>query len=263
MADELLWPLVGLPACFKEFNDWPFHACGEKYLLAVVSGVEAVPVILPALGDESHLPALVNRLDGVMLTGSPSNVEPHHYQGQASVPGTKHDPSRDATVLPLIREAVRSGLPLFAICRGIQELNVAFGGTLHQRVHELPGKMDHRMPRHGEPREQLYAPRHRLSLKRGGYLAGLLGAHEITVNSLHAQAIDQPAPGFVVEAVSEDGIVEAVSVADAPGFVLGVQWHPEWKLHENPVSAALFRAFRDAVHRRAEARARGVLGIAA
>src|SRR5208282_1303634 len=155
MATPPLRPLIGLPACVREINGWPFHACGEKYLAAVVQGTDGIPLVIPALGDGDGLPALVASLDGLMLTGSPSNVEPHHYEGPASVPGTKHDPNRDATTLPLIREAIRAGLPLFAICRGIQELNVALGGTLHQRVQELPGKMDHRM-RRDEPREVQY-----------------------------------------------------------------------------------------------------------
>ncbi len=262
MSTNGLRSLIGLPACVREVNGFPFHACGEKYLNAVVLGAEGMPIIIPALGDDHDLPALVASLDGLMLTGSPSNVEPHHYDGPESVPGTKHDPSRDATTLPLIREALRAGLPLLAICRGIQELNVALGGSLHQRVQELPGKMDHRMPQ-GEPREVQYAPRHAVKLTPGGMLARLTGQQELIVNSLHAQAIDQPAPRLMVEAVSSDGIVEAVSVKDAANFALGVQWHPEWKLLENPVSRALFRAFGDAARARAEARARGRIGIAA
>jgi putative glutamine amidotransferase len=255
-------PLVGLPACLREFNGWLFHACGEKYLTAVVLGAEAMPVVIPALGSDHDIPGLVSRLDGLMLTGSPSNVEPHHYEGPASMPGTKHDPYRDATALPLIREAVRAGLPLLAICRGIQELNVALGGTLHQRVQELPGKLDHRMPQ-GEGREAQYAPRHLLKLTPGGCLAVLVGQTEIMVNSLHAQAIDRPAPGLTVEAVSPDGIIEAVSVKGARAFAVGVQWHPEWKVLENPISTALFRAFGDAARARAQARARGLAGMAA
>ncbi|MFI4987836.1 MAG: gamma-glutamyl-gamma-aminobutyrate hydrolase family protein [Alphaproteobacteria bacterium] len=262
MAMSAQKPVIGLPACVREFNDMPFHACGDKYLRAVVLGAEGMPVIIPAIGDDHDLPGLVARLDGLMLTGSPSNVEPHHYEGPASVPGTKHDPYRDATMLPLIREALRGGLPLLAICRGIQELNVALGGSLHQRVQELPGKMDHRMPP-GQPREVQYAARHAVTVTPGGLLARLVGQQELMVNSLHAQAIDRPAPGLAVEAVSTDGIIEAVSVKDAAAFAMGVQWHPEWKVLENPVSRALFAAFGAAARARAEARARGQVGIAA
>jgi putative glutamine amidotransferase len=246
----------------REINDHPFHSCGDKYVRAVAMACDAIPVVIPAIGDDHDVPSLVSRLDGLLLTGSPSNVEPHHYEGPGSEPGTKHDPSRDATTLPLIREAVRTGLPVLAICRGIQELNVALGGTLHQRVQELPGKMDHRMPR-GESREAQYAARHALTLTPGGYFATLTGQREIMVNSLHAQAIDKPAPSLVIEAVSSDGIIEAVTVRDAPAFAVGVQWHPEWKISENPVSQALFKAFGDAAQARAQGRARGLVGIRA
>jgi putative glutamine amidotransferase len=260
-----LRPLVGLPACIKDVNGWAFHACGEKYLRAVVLGANAMPIVIPAIGDSHDIPGLVARLDGLLLTGSPSNVEPHHYEGEASVPGTAHDPHRDATTLPLIREAVRAGLPLLAICRGIQELNVALGGTLHQRVQELPGKIDHRMPRGDDvSRDDQYAARHPLKLTPGGYFAKLLGTEEIMVNSLHAQAIDRPAERLTIEAVSPDGIVEAVTVKAARGFAVGVQWHPEYKLLENPVLRQLFSAFGDEVHARAAIRAaKGIAGLAA
>ena len=262
MATKLPRPLIGLPACVREFNGWPLHTVAEKYLAAAAAGADGMPVIIPALAEAHDLETLVARLDGLLLTGSPSNVEPHHYNGPNSVLGTRHDPHRDATTLPLIREAIRAGLPLLAICRGIQELNVALGGTLHQRVQELPGKLDHRM-RQGEPREAQYAPRHAVRLTEGGYLAKLTGKTKLMVNSLHAQAIDRPAPGLTVEAVSSDGVIEAVWVKDAPAFALGVQWHPEWQVLENPVSRAIFRKFGDAARRRAEARAEGRIGIAA
>lgn len=263
MAESTLRPLVGLPACVKEINGVTFHSCGERYLEAVVLGAQVMPVVIPSLGDNHDIPSLVTRLDGLMLTGSPSNVEPHHYEGPASAPGTLHDPFRDATALPLIGEAIRVGLPLLAICRGIQELNVALGGTLHQRVHELPGKMDHRMPQ-GQSREMRYGPRHPVKLTPGGFLARLLGAEEIMVNSLHAQAIDRLALNLQIEAVSPDGIIEAVTVKDAPVFALGVQWHAEWQVMQNPVSRALFAAFGEATRARASARARGLIaGIAA
>ena len=262
MATTRPLPLIGLPACVREFNGWPLHACAEKYLAAVAAGAQGMPIVIPALGDRHDVETLVGRLDGLVLTGSPSNVEPHHYAGPNSILGTRHDPHRDATTLPLIREAIRAGLPLLAICRGIQELNVALGGTLHQRVQELPGKLDHRMLQ-GEPREMQYAPRHAVRLTRGGYLAKLTGKTKLMVNSLHAQAIDRPAPRLVVEAVSSDGIIEAVRVKDAASFALGVQWHPEWQVLENPVSRAIFRKFGDAARSRAAARAEGRIGIAA
>lgn len=262
MSESTLCPLVGLPACVKESNGILFHSCGEKYLEAVVLGAKVTPVVIPALGDGLDIPDLVARLDGLMLTGSPSNVEPHHYQGPASVPGTLHDPFRDATTLPLIREALRVGLPLLAICRGIQELNVALGGTLHQRVHELPGKMDHRMPQ-GETREMRYSPRHPVKLTPGGLLSRLAGTEEIVVNSLHAQAIDQPAPDLQIEAVSPDGIIEAVTVKNATAFAVGVQWHAEWQVLRNPVSRALFAAFGEAARAHASTRPPQTRGLGA
>jgi putative glutamine amidotransferase len=261
MAVEAPLPLVGLPACIKEINGVPFHACGERYLDAVTRIVHAMPLVIPALGDAHDIPGLVQRLDGLVLTGSPSNIEPHRYGGPASVPGTVHDPSRDETTLPLIRAAVAGGVPLLAICRGFQEFNVALGGTLHQRVWELQGKMDHRGK--GETREERYGPRHKVKLSPGGYLARLLQADEITVNSLHAQAIDRPAPGLEIEAVAPDGIVESLRAREAPAFALGVQWHPEWNASENPISQALFAAFGDAVRLRAAARARGQIAVIA
>lgn len=263
MAETFPRPLVGLPACVKEWSGHLFHACGEKYVAALAAAAQATPVVIPALGDMADIAALVVRLDGLLLTGSPSNVEPHHYAGPASAPGTTHDPHRDATTLPLIREALRAGLPLLAICRGIQELNVALGGTLHQRVHELPGKMDHRSPKDLSKEEQ-YGPRHAVRLASGGLLSHLAGGGELMVNSLHAQAIDRPAERLLIEAVSTDGVIEAVQVKDASAFAIGVQWHPEWRVMENPFSRALFAAFGEAARARAAARTRAQeAGIAA
>ncbi len=248
-------PLVGLPACVWPISGHSFHAVNERYVRAVAEAVGALPLIIPALGEAHDAADLVARLDGLLLTGSPSNVEPHLYDGPPSIAGTRHDPHRDATTLPLIREALRAGLPLLAICRGHQELNVALGGSLHQRVHELPGRLDHRRPQDA-PLEEQYGPRHKVSLAPGGFLHRLAGRDELTVNSLHAQAIDRLAPGLVVEAVAPDGIVEAVRVADAPGFALGLQWHPEWRATEDGFSRALFGVFRAAVEEHAQKRRR-------
>jgi putative glutamine amidotransferase len=200
-------------------------------------------VVIPAVGAKADLRSLLDRLDGLLLTGSPSNVEPCHYGGEPSRPGTLHDPARDATTLPLIREAVRRDLPVLAICRGIQELNVALGGTLHQRVAEVPGRLSHRPPK--DSPDGPYGPAHGVILTPGGRLAALFGADQIIVNSLHSQGIDRPAPALSIEAVAPDGQIEAVSLPDAR-FVVGVQWHPEYKLLENPFSRALFAAFERA-----------------
>jgi putative glutamine amidotransferase len=255
-------PLIGLPACVKQISASPFHTVQEKYLTAVRQAAQGAPLILPALGWQREgenalglaLDPLLDLLDGVLLTGSPSNVEPHHYQGE-TIPGIEHDAQRDATTLPLIRRAIERGIPVLAICRGIQELNVALGGTLHQRVHEVPGRFDHRSkaPR-DRPLEERYAPAHQVTLNQDGWLAQRLGCTQIVVNSLHGQGIDRLAPGMVVEATAEDGTIEAVRLPSAPGFVLGLQWHPEYRATENPVSLSLFQAFGDAAHERAARR---------
>lgn len=249
-------PLIGVPACVKRIENVPFHSVGDKYLRAVVEATHAIPMVIPAFGEVFDLPDLVERLDGLMLTGSPSNVHPTHYDTEASPEAEPHDTERDAITLPLIRHALEAGLPLFAICRGIQELNVALGGTLHARVHELPDRMDHRRPRHPDLDVQ-YGPNHEIALTPGGTLARLLDTETLMVNSLHNQALDRLAGELVVEAVAPDGIVEAVRVAGARNFALGVQWHPEYKVLENPASLRLFEAFGAACRARAQARAQG------
>ena len=255
-------PLVGIPTDIREIGIHPFHAVGEKYINAVAHGSGAFPVLIPAFGegrdlaslsDKFDLDAVVERLDGLFLTGSPSNVMPSEYDGRASVPDTLHDEQRDCLTLPLIRIAVDAGLPLFAVCRGIQEVNVAFGGSLHQRIQEVPGKLDHREGE-GPTRDDKYGPAHTVALTEGGLLAGLAGGPEATVNSLHSQGIDRMADGLVMEAIAPDGIIEAVRVANAGAFALAVQWHPEWKFREDPFSLALFEAFGHAVKARAAAR---------
>lgn len=258
-------PLVAVPAC-RKIDIMPGHWVTEKYLLAVADGARAMPVLVPAMAGVSdsaaRLAELMDRVDGLLLTGSPSNVEPHHYEGTPSLEGTAHDPARDATTLPMIRAALAAGLPIFAICRGIQELNVAMGGSLHQLVHELDGRFDHRSDK-TVPHEDRYDLRHTVRLRPGGKLAALYEGPfdgpelDVMVNSLHAQAIDRVAPGLTIEAVAEDGTVEAVSVDDAPTFQMGVQWHPEWRFWDIPMSRVLFDAFGDAVRDRAALRAAG------
>jgi putative glutamine amidotransferase len=177
-----------------------------------------------------------------MFTGSPSNVEPHHYSGPPSDPGTLHDPARDATTLPLIRKAVASGIPVLGICRGFQEMNVAFGGTLHQKVHEVEGRFDHREDTKLELDVQ-YGPAHEVILEPEGLLRSLAPQSRLTVNSLHSQGIDRLGEGLSVEARAPDGLVEAFRVLDGRSFAVAVQWHPEWKVMSNPFSHALFAAF--------------------
>ena len=234
-------PIIGIPACLKLTGETLRHDTPARYAEAAAAvglGVAMIPPLGPGQS------ALLDRLDGLLLPGSPSNVHPSLYDGGESRTPDLHDPARDGTVLPLIRAAVARRLPLLAICRGIQELNVALGGSLHQAVHDLPGRLDHRGGPGGMAAR--YRPKHAVALTGG--LACLFGAGSITVNSVHGQAIDRPAPGLAVEAVAPDGTIEAVRLPDA-GFVIGVQWHPEWRMTENADSLALFRAFGDACRR--------------
>ncbi len=234
-------PVIGIPCCARPVNDHPYHVVGDKYVRAVTQSIGGLPLLIPAIGPGIDPADLVGRLDGLLLTGSRSNVEPHHYDGTPSREGTAHDAERDATTLPLIRAAVAAGLPVLAICRGIQELNVALGGTLHQLVHEVAGRRDHRsIP--GTTEEKYSHPAHPVALTKGGLFERLAGAGEITVNSLHAQGIDRLAPSLAVEAVAPDGQIEAVRVEGAD-FIVGVQWHPEFRIADNAFSTALFTAF--------------------
>jgi len=234
-------PLVGLPCCTRLIGEHPTHWVGEKYITAVSEAAEALPLLVPALTPHLAPAAVVARLDGLLLTGSRSNVEPHHYDGAPSAEGTAHDPARDALTLPLIRVAVAAGVPVLAICRGIQELNVALGGTLHQRVQEVEGRIDHRAPQ-GTAAERYAHNAHPVRFTAGGMLEQLAGAAELVVNSLHAQGIDRLAPGLAIEAEAPDGQVEAVRLKDVP-FVVGIQWHPEYRVMENPFGRTLFAVF--------------------
>jgi putative glutamine amidotransferase len=231
----------------------PFHAVGEKYATAVMIGAKSLPWLLPAFGPQFDMAAVIDKLDGLLVTGSLSNVAVHHYGGDTDRPDSPQDPLRDATTLPMIRVALDAGLPLFCICRGIQELNVVLGGTLDTHVHKTSGRLDHRAPP-DVPMDDKYLPRHTVTFIPDGQFARILGTTEIRVNSLHWQGIAKPAPGLTVEGRAEDGVVEAVSVKDARNFALGVQWHPEFRVWENPVSMKLFGAFGDAVRARAAAR---------
>ena len=250
-----LVPVVGVSCCRTGDGAFSTHGVGEKYLTAVADASGALPLSIPALGPRLDLDHLLAHLDGVLLTGSTSNIEPHHYRGGAEPQNNPKDPARDATTLPLIRKAVAQAVPVFAVCRGLQEMNVAFGGSLHQELHAVAGRFDHRSDKSKPPLER-YEARHPVRLTPGGFLHRLLGCDEIRVNSLHGQGIDRLAPRLVVEATAPDGTIEAVCVADAAAFALGVQWHAEFKPLANRTSARLFRAFAEACRTRA-ARRRG------
>lgn len=238
-------PLVIVPACVNRVGVHANHTAQLKYVGAVTVGAHCMPLILPALGDAADLDTVLDAVDGVMLTGSPSNVHPSLY-GEEPLGEQPFDAARDATTLPLIRAVLARGMPLLAICRGFQELNVALGGTLHQAVHYVDGMQDHR-ENYADTLEQQYAAAHRVVLEQQGRLFQLLGGpSEIMVNSLHGQGIAQLASGLTVEARADDGLVEACSVTDAAGFTMAVQWHPEWRLEENENSIKLFAAFGQA-----------------
>jgi putative glutamine amidotransferase len=235
-------PVIGLPADRRIIGHHPFHAVGEKYLRAVVEAADAIPIVIPALRDLVSIDEVLDVVDGIVFTGSPSNVEPVHYSGPASIPGTLHDADRDATTLPLIPVAIDRGVPVLGICRGFQEMNVAFGGTLHQRLHEIEGFLDHRDDE-SQPLEVQYGPAHDVVLEEGGLLRGLSDSNRIRVNSLHHQGVERLGDRLVVEARAPDGVVEAFRVRDAKRFALAVQWHPEWQVMSNSFSRALFGAF--------------------
>jgi putative glutamine amidotransferase len=238
-------PLIGVISDRRMQGDHPFHMAGEKYLRAVALGAEAYPVGLPLLDDGFDVLDILGRLDGIFLTGSPSNLEPHHYLGDPSEPGTWHDSHRDLAALALIPAVIRMGVPLLAVCRGFQEMNVSFGGSLHQKVHELPQYGMHK-ENPDDPLEVQYSASHNVSFSKGGLLAEITGQQGAMVNSLHSQGVDRLAEELQVEAVADDGLIEGFTVSQSPGFTLAVQWHPEWKVLENPVSAAIFQAFGDA-----------------
>jgi putative glutamine amidotransferase len=243
-------PLIGIPADRRLCGKHYFHMVGEKYIEAIAYGARAMPVLIPALGSEMDLPSLLGACDGLLLTGSASNVEPHHYGGPASEPGTLHDPNRDATTLPLIPRAIAAGLPVLAICRGFQEMNVAYGGTLYQRLHEVDGLLDHREDE-STPLDVQYGPAHEVLLEPGGCLRKIAGQDRLQVNSLHWQGVQTLGKELLVEARAPDGVIEAFGVAGSAGFALGLQWHPEWQFEQNPFSSALFAAFGEASRRRA------------
>lgn len=243
-------PVIGVPADRRVLPPHPFHMVGEKYLTAIRDGAGGIPLMIPSLGSSIEPDELLALCDGLLLTGSLSNVEPHRYGGEPSREGTLHDPERDETTLPLIRRALETGVPLLALCRGFQELNVVMGGTLHQLIHEVPGYGNHK-ENPEDPVEKQYGPAHCVTLVEGGLLRKLAGQDRVQVNSLHSQAVARLGSGVTVEAVADDGLVEAFRVDSARGFALAVQWHPEWRVTENEFSLAIFRTFGDACRERA------------
>jgi len=239
-------PIVAIPADIRQFDGTTWHAVQTQYVKAAIKAAEVVPLLVPALEDGIDPDVILDRVDGLLVSGSATNVHPSLYGAEVRESDGPFDPARDATSLPLIRRAIDRGIPLLAICRGIQELNVAFGGTLATEIHEQPGIEDHRKPQHPD-RDVAYAIRQDVIIAEGSCIARYLGAGRVPVNSLHRQAISKAAPRLQVEALADDGTIEAVSVIDAKGFAVGVQWHPEYWAETDAPSRALFEAFGDAV----------------
>jgi putative glutamine amidotransferase len=236
-------PVVVIPACSTLIDGFVSDAVGRKYTAAVAEVAECQPLLVPVGEGMSDIGAILEVADAILLTGSRSNVAPGHYGDEAPLMPERLDPLRDALTLPLIRAAVECKTPLFAICRGFQEMNVALGGSLHQAVHDVNGHRDHR-PRYELPMDEMYGPVHEISLR--GKLRDWIGSDKLMVNSLHFQGISRLAEGLKPEAFAEDGLVEAARGPDDAAFCLGVQWHPEWGAKTNPVSISLFRRFGEA-----------------
>jgi putative glutamine amidotransferase len=255
MTDPLT-PIVAVAADLKDIGGYRWHAAPETYLKAVVVGLGGVPLIVPSLPDQIDFAALLDRVDGVLMTGSRSNVHPNRYGEPADEKAEPYDEARDAVTLPLIRGVIEKGVPLFAICRGMQELNVALGGTLIAEVHEAEGRHDHRAPV-SEDQDVRFSIRQDVAIEPGSVLANILGPGPVRVNSLHRQAIGRLGERLVVEARAPDGTIEAVRVLGGPGFAIGVQWHPEYWVASDAPSARLFAAFGEAVRLRMAARASG------
>lgn len=246
-------PLVAVSTDIRQFENYTWHAAPDQYLEAALTASGVLPLMVPSFGDRIDLDSLLSGVDGVLLTGSRSNVHPSLYGEEATEANGPYDPARDATTMPLIRAALERGVPLLAICRGIQELNVALGGSLATEIQEQEGKWDHRTPE-SDSQDERFAIRQPVSIKPGSCLADVFGAGQLMVNSLHRQAVGRLGERLQVEATADDGTVEAVSVIGAPAFAVGVQWHPEYWVRTDEASGRIFRAFGDAVRRHAAGR---------
>ena len=239
-------PIIAIPADVRELDGTSWHAVQLQYVRAVVKAAGLMALIVPALEDGNDADAILDRVDGLLVSGSATNVHPSLYGKEAKDSDGPFDPARDATSLPLIRRAIDRAIPMLAICRGIQELNVALGGTLASEIQDQPGIWDHRKPQDAD-RDTMYSIRQSVFVKEGSCIARVIGPGEVRVNSLHRQAIADAAPGLQVEALAEDGTIEAVSVIGAKAFAVGVQWHPEYWAETDSSSRKLFAAFGDAV----------------
>jgi len=240
--------LIGAIADYKILQPHGFHMAGDKYLRAISQAMDALPVIIPALAEEIDSAALLARLDGLLLTGGYSNIAPHHYEEKNIETKPLRDPQRDSASFALIKAALKSKLPVLGICRGFQEINVALGGSLHQQVQAQSGLQDHREDKTVHLEKQ-YSPSHTIRLNEEGWLRGCSEALDVEVNSLHAQGVKTLANGLAIEAQAEDGLIEAYSSVDKTHFLLAVQWHPEWRVMENPFYHCIFKLFKSACHK--------------
>ncbi|CDS49928.1 Gamma-glutamyl-GABA hydrolase [Polaromonas sp. CG9_12] len=255
-SQHLYPPLVWLPADHRLLGDEghqsPFLVLGEKYARAVRQCAGAQPVLFP-LADVAQIPALLELVDGVMLTGSPSNVHPSHFDQDVLDAGLPLDLQRDVLTLALVRACRSAGVPLLGICRGFQEINVALGGSLEQGVHAREGRFDHRDPE-GVSLEEAYGPAHEVRFVPGCAFSRWAGGDMAQVNSLHGQGIGRLADGLRALGHASDGLVEAFEIERAAAFAYAVQWHPEWNCQENPFYRAIFAAFGQACKRRQASR---------
>lgn len=240
-------PLVGIIGNQFLINDqYPAHAGGTMNSEAVSAAAGCMPLLIPADPRFVSVEELMERCDGFLFTGGRPNVHPENYGEAATEAHGDFDRARDAIVLPLARACADVGQPFFGVCRGFQEVAVAFGSTLHPEIRDLPGRDNHRMPPDGTLEEK-FELRHKVRLSEGGRFHQLFGAREVMTNTLHGQGLLRAGERVVIEGHAPDGTPEAIWIKDAPGFTLSVQWHPEWNAVNDPVSRALFGAFGDAV----------------
>ena len=240
-------PVVGIIANRFMINDeYPAQATGTMNVEAIAQVAGAVPMIIPALPDCVDIDEIMGVCDGFLLTGGRPNVHPEEYGHEPTEAHGTFDRGRDRVVLPLIRACVEAGQPVLGVCRGFQEFNVAMGGTLHPEIRDLPGRMNHRMPPEGTLEEK-FAYRHLVHFSPGSPLTRIFGASEVLVNSLHGQGIEEPGPRVIIEGYAPDGTAEAITIEDAPGFAMAVQWHPEYNAALDAASKGLFETFGDAL----------------
>lgn len=239
-------PVIGVLANSHLINDdyW-VQGAGKINLQAVREAADGVPLIVPGIADLFDIDELRASCDGFVFTGGRPNVHPEEYGEEPTEAHGTFDRDRDRLVLPLIRACVEAGQPILGICRGFQEVNVAFGGSLYPEIRDLPGRDNHRMPPDGTLEEK-FAMRHEITFSESGPFAKLMGQNKVMTNSLHGQGIKEPGDRIVIDGYAPDGTPEAIYVKDAPGFCLSVQWHPEWNARRDPVSNPLFHAFGNA-----------------